>query len=303
MIKNSTITLIIVIFILIFSSIFIVDETEIAIVTQFGKYKKTINKPGLNLKLPFIQEVRKFDNRILEWDGSPNQIPTKDKKYIWIDTTARWQIADPLLFFQSVKSVDKAYSILDDVIDAVVRDFITKNFLIELVRNTKRDLMTSEGKVLKSEEFSKLKSGRENITKEMEKTAKKLLPEYGMRLIDLKIKRLNYIETVQRTIYSRMISERNKIAEQYRSEGQGEKQRILGKMQEKLKDIKSSAYRVVKELEGQADADAVKIYADAYSKNPEFYDMLKSLEVYQNIINEKTSLILTPEEKILKWLK
>ncbi|MDQ7826599.1 MAG: protease modulator HflC [Candidatus Eremiobacteraeota bacterium] len=286
---------------------FVVDQTQDAVRTQFGQpVGGTIMKPGLYFKVPLIQEIHYFDKRIMEWDGNPNEIPTRDKKFIWVDTTARWRIKDPLKFLQTVKDENGAHSRLDDVIDAASRDHITKNSLIDVVRNTNRKLQFSEGMEdlnrENEEDFQKSDIGRSQITASILETARKLTPEYGIELIDVKITRINYVESVQKKVYMRMISERNRIAEKYRSEGEGEKARILGQLEREKKRIDSEAYRKSQEIMGGAEAESTKIYASAYNADPEFYAFLKTMETYEKTISSGTTLFLSSEGELLQLL-
>lgn len=307
--KNKSLLLIILLVVLFFilnAGLFIVDETQMAIITQFGKPVLPAKKePGLHFKIPFIQKVHFFEKRIMEWDGYPNQIPTKDKKYIWVDTTARWRIVDPLKFMQSVKDEMGAQSRLDDIIDAATRDNITRNLLIELVRDTNRKLQYGEDIATGAEEElkGKIRIGRSKITEQIKEVAAKMMPEYGIELVDVKIKRINYVDAVRKKVFNRMISERERIAEKYRSEGEGEKARILGEMKKEEKRIYSEAYKQSEEIKGAADAKAAKIYADAFGKSPEFYSFLQTLNTYEETINDKTYLILTTDSDFLKYIQ
>src|SRR5688572_25154044 len=249
-----------------------VDEGEQAIVSQFGRpIGDPITEPGLYWKLPFIQEVRRFEKRILTWDGDPNQIPTKGREFIWVDTTARWKIVDPRKFLESVATEQGARSRLDDIIDSVVRDQVSSSELAELVRSA--DWKVPEREVLEkeaatAEQEAQLKKqiirGREEITRTILTEASRLMPQYGIELVDVRFKRLNYIESVREKVYARMISERKRIAAQFRSEGEVESARTLGTMEKELRDIRSSAYRRAQEIRGKADAEATTIYGGAY---------------------------------------
>ncbi|RKY33856.1 MAG: protease modulator HflC [Candidatus Omnitrophota bacterium] len=286
---------------------FVVNEYEQAIVTQFGRpVGEPLKKAGLYFKLPFVQKVNYFEKRILEWDGYPTQIPTKDKKYIWVDTTARWKINEPLKFFQSVYNERGAQARLDDIIDAAVRDLVTSHNLIEIVRNSNR--LLEEAKIEKTDfvEASALERvswGRGKLREEILKRAQEITPKYGIELVDVRIKRVNYVEEVRRKVYDRMISERKRAAERYRSEGRGKKAEIEGQTEKELKKILSSAYKTAQKIKGEADKEATKIYATAYSKDPEFFAFLKSLSAYSESIDEDTTLILTTDSEYLKYLK
>jgi len=302
------------IFILIISALmfisgvfYVVPETQQVVITQFGRPIGTpVNQAGLHFKKPFIQQANYFEKRLLEWDGSPNQIPTKDKRYIWVDTTARWRIADPLKFLQSVGSETGAHARLDDIIDSATRDYVTGHKLIEVVRNSNRllsKLEESEVAIESEDVVEKIKVGRDDLTRGILKQAKELIPQYGIELMDVRIKRINYVKEVRRKVYDRMISERKRAAEQYRSEGQGKKAEVEGEMKKELKRITSEAYRKAQEIKGKADAEAIKIYAEAYNKDPDFYSFLKTLETYKETIDGKSTIILTTDSDYYEYLK
>ena len=290
-------------------AIYIVPETEQAVITQFGKpVGKAKTRAGLHFKMPFIQEAHFFDKRLLEWNGDPNQIPTKDKKYIWIDTTARWKIVDPLLFLQSVGNEMGAQSKLDDIINSATRDAITGHLLIEAVRNSNRIIEDKnvkedlEGKVMIDHTLDPIYEGRAKLEAAILEKAQELAPKYGIVLVDVRIKRLNYVSAVREKVYDRMIAERKRAAEMERSEGQGKKAEIDGRREKELKLITSDAYRKAQVVMGKADATATKIYADAYNKNPKYYSFKKTLETYKKSIDDKTTLILTTDNEYLKSL-
>ncbi|NIQ93633.1 MAG: protease modulator HflC, partial [Desulfuromonadales bacterium] len=266
--------------ILFFSSFYIIYEGQQAIVTQFGAPVGDIKSPGPHFKVPFIQDVIRFESRILKWDGDPTEIPTKDKKFIWVDTTARWRIIDPLLFYKTVATERGAQGRLDDIIDSVVRDAVSGRLLVELVRGS--DYEAEEGATERFEidgvEIPREEMvGREEILAGMLNKARASTPEYGIELLDVQIKRINYIEQVRRSVYERMINERKKVATQYRSEGEGEKADILGQMERELKEIRSEAQRESLEIRGRGDAEATAIYARAYNQDKEFYAFLRTL--------------------------
>ena len=291
------------------SSLYVVDETQQVVITQFGEpIGEPISDAGLHFKVPFIQKANYFEKRLLEWDGSPNQIPTKDKKYIWVDTTARWRIADPLKFLQSVGNETGAHARLDDIIDSATRDAVTGLLLVEAVRNTnqllERAVEAPEEEGLSTEEaLERIEVGRENLTRDILTQAQELVPQYGIELIDVRIKRIDYVKEVREKVYERMISERKRAAEQYRSEGQGKKAEIDGQMAKELKSITSEAYRKAQEIEGEADAEAIKIYAEAYSRDPEFYSFLKTLETYKETIDKGSTIILSTDSAYFEYLK
>ena len=285
-------------------SLYVVNEAEQAIVTQFGKPVGEVVNRGLHFKLPFVQDVNRFEKRILKWDGDPNQIPTKDKKFIWIDTTARWRISDPLLFYTSVSTERGAQSRLDDIIDSVARDAVSGRLLVELVRGS--DYVGQEDERFEVDGVAIPKDqlvGREEIMAGILEKARASTPEYGIELLDVQIKRINYVEQVLNRVYERMINERKKVAAQYRSEGEGEKAETLGKMQRELKEISSEAYRKVLEIRGGADAEAASIYANAYNQDKDFYAFLRTLESYKKTINKNGRLIISTDSDYYKYLK
>lgn len=307
--KNKLIYIIvgIALLITIFNSFYILDETHQIIITQFGNpVGGHITAAGLHMKIPFIQKVHTFEKRILEWDGDPKQIPTSDKRYIWLDTFSRWQISDPLTFYQTVRSELFALGRLDDIISGTTRDVVSSNSLIEIVRNTDRELSFTE-------EFEQsyasgvmeetIDLGRNAIADQIFQRASVLCNEYGIRLIDLRVKRINYNHEVGQKVYERMISERQKIAAKYRSEGQGNSAEILGKMQRELDQIQSQAYKEAQEIIGRADAEAINIYADAYNRDPGFYEFLKTMETYKETMDKKSTLIMTTDSDYYKFIK
>jgi len=307
----SIVTFFIIVVIVLFMSgaVYTIDETKQVVITQFGEpMGKPITGAGLHFKVPFIQQAHYIDKRILEWDGNPNQIPTKDKKYIWVDTTARWKVVDALKFIQSVGNENGAHARLDDIIDSSTRDFITSHNLVEAVRDTNRILNERRSRDTDSAEqiageIEKIIIGREMLTRGILEEAAKIVPQYGIELVDVRIKRINYVSDVQKKVFERMISERKRAAEQYRSEGQGKKAEIEGKMQKELNRISSEAYKVAEELKGKADAEAINIYADAYNKDAEFYSFLMTLETYSNTIDSDTTIILSTDSEYFGYLK
>lgn len=301
----SLLVLIVIVLILVNSSFYRVKEYEQAIITQFGDpIGNAIKTPGLKIKVPLIQKVRRFEKRILTWDGASNQIPTADKKYIELDTTARWKIVDPLKFYQSVGTEVGIQTRLDDVIDSASRDIVSSHYLIEVVRNSneifERPVDEEDTSV---EEMERISKGREQLRLMMLKRASELVPQYGIELVDVQIKRLNYIDRVRKKVYERMISERKKIAAKYRSEGQGEKAKITGMMNREIKKITSEAYRTAQEIKGEADGKATRIYAQAYNKDPEFYSFLKTMDIYSNTLTGNSKAIMTTDSEIYKYLK
>jgi len=289
-----------------FLSAFVVDETEQVVITQFGKVVgKPKVEPGLYFRVPFIQHLNTFPKNLQEWDGDPGQIPTLDKTYIWVDTFARWKIVDPVKFFQTVNNLTSALGRLDDIIDPAVRNFITSYPLIETVRQTNRQMDTFEVGIDESNDrhIGTIKIGREKITIGIQEQAKPKLLEFGIELVDVKVKRVNYVQQVRESVYGRMIAERKQIAEKFRSEGQGEARKILGNKERELKRITSEAYKTAQEIMGKADAEAISIYASAYEKDPKFYSFIKTLNNYETTINKDTSLILSTDSEYLKYFK
>lgn len=295
----------IVIIVLLSKPFYVLDETEQAVITQFGRpIGEPITQAGLHFKKPFIQKVHLFDKRILEWDGEASQIPTKDKKYIWLDTMARWKIKDALNFYQSVTNETGAHARLDDIIDSAARDLVTGNLLVETVRDSNEILQ--EDPTLE-ENVGRIEIGRKEIVNQIQKEALELMPQYGIELIDVQIKRINYVDQVRQKVFGRMTSERERIASKYRSEGKGEAAEIKGTQEKDLNQIESAAYKRAEKIKGQADAEATKIYADAYNKDPEFYSFWKTLETYKNNSEGQSSknskLILTTDSDFYKYLK
>jgi membrane protease subunit HflC len=295
--------------IILYSAAFIVKETEQVIITQFGKpVGAPVTEPGIHFKIPLIQEAHFFDKRFLAWDGDPNQIPTKDKRFIWVDGYARWRIIDPLLFFQRVRDERGAQTRLDDILDGETRNAVANNNLVEIIRSTNREIEVSEEmeELQESEIDLDIKLGREKLTRQIIEAAAPRLQVLGIELLDLRFKRINYVEEVQRKIYERMISERKRIAEKFRSEGQGEAARIQGDRERDLKKIESEAYRQAQEIKGKADAEATTIYARAYDQNPEsreFYRFLKTMESYKDTLSEKDWLLLSTKADFFKFLQ
>jgi membrane protease subunit HflC len=298
---------IVIILIALYSAAYTVDETQQVVVTQFGKaIGNPITEPGLKFKLPIIQEANFFPKNLLQWDGDPSQIPTLDKTYIYVDTFARWKVVDPLKFFQTVNNVTVALARLDDIIDAAVRNFISSYPLIETVRWTNRELDTYEVGIEKIQEervIREITTGRQKIVKKILEQAFPKLNELGIVVVDVQIKRLNYVEEVRTSVYGRMIAERKQIAEKFRSEGQGEARKIEGNRGKELKRITSEAYRTAQEVKGKADAESTRIYAQAYSKDPGFYSFLKTLDVYKNTMDKDSSLVLSTDSDFLKYFK
>ena len=286
-------------------SAYTVSETEQVILTQFGEpVGDPIVTPGLKFKIPFIQRTNVFEKRFLEWDGNPDQMPTRDRRFIRVDTYARWRITDPLLFFQRLRDERGAQSRLDDILDGETRNAVARHDLIELVRSTTRDpadvqIESDEEEVI----LEAIESGRREIQRDILETAAARTADLGIELLDLRLKRINYIEEVQQDVFARMIAERDRVAEQFRSEGQGESARIHGERERELAQIQSEAYREAEELRGQADAEATGIYAEAYSRDADFYAFTKSLETYEQTMDPETFFILGTDSDLLKYLE
>ena len=291
-----------------YSAAYVIDETEQAVITQFGEAvgdPKT--QPGLYFKIPLIQTVNYFPKNLLEWDGDPGQVPTRDKTFIYVDTFARWKITDPLKFFQNVNNVTGALTRLDDILDAAARNLITSYPLIETVRWTNRELDTfeigMEELLERRDALSEVNVGRREIVQRILKQAQPKLSDFGIELVDIKIKRVNYVEEVRKSVYQRMIAERKQIAEKFRSEGQGEARKIEGDRERDLKEITSEAYKKAEEIKGKADAEATSIYAQAYNRDPEFYSFVKTLDIYKQTMDKDSSLILSTDSDFLKYFK
>ena len=293
-----------VILIVLLNSFYIVSETNQVIITQFGEpIGDAVTKPGLHMKVPFIQVAHKFEKRWLEWDGDANEIPTKDKKYIWVDAYARWRISNPLTFFQRVRDERGAQTRIDDIIDGVTRDTIANFDLIEIVRSTNREFELTEEAAILEVISIKIETGRDKIAQMILEKSSLITPEIGIELRDVKIKRVNYVTAVQEEVFYRMIAERKRIAAKYRSEGEGESAKVRGEKERELKKIQSEAYRKTQEIKGKADAEATRIYAKAYNLDPEFYQFMKTLETYVASMDKETWLILTTDTEFLRYLK
>jgi membrane protease subunit HflC len=284
---------------------YVVGETQQAVIFQFGEPRgDPITTPGLKLKLPFIRKVTYFDNRFLEWDGDPNEVPTRDKRFIHVDTYARWRITDPLKYFQRLRNEQGAQSRLDDILDGETRNAIANHDLIELVRSSNREFAVSEliAGDAAAESGATIEQGREQITQEVLQAAQARTEDLGIEILDFQFKRLNYVEEVRLEVYARMISERNRIAEQFRSEGAGESARINGERERDLRVITSEAYRQAQEIKGRADAEAADIYAAAYNRDGEFYRFLKTMEVLRQTMDSSTVLVLSTDSEFLRYL-
>ncbi len=285
------------------SAAFTVNEMEQVIITQFGEpVGEPITTPGLHLKVPLIQNANYFEKRFLEWDGSPNQVPTRDKRFIWVDTYARWRIVDPLRFFQRLRDERGAQSRLDDILDGETRNAVARHDLLEIVRSSNRDPLDVP---LEAEEeiLEEIQKGRQRIMKEILEAASRRTTDLGIELLDVRFKRINYIEEVQKDVFARMIAERQRIAEQFRSEGQGEAARINGERERELAQIQSEAYERAQRVRGDADAEATTIYAAAYSRDPDFYAFTKSLETYEATLDASTVFVLGTDNELMRFVK
>ena len=291
---------------LLFSAVYTVSETEQVILTQFGRpVGGVLKEPGLHLKVPFVQTVHRFDKRWLEFDGDANEIPTKDKKYIWVDTYARWRISDPLRFYQAVRDERGGQSRLDDIVDGETRNAVASFDLIEVVRSSNRPFQVTEELegIGSAEALVKVAHGRSKIAQIILDKAAKITPEFGIELVDLRFKRINYVDTVQQKVFERMVSERKRIAERSRSEGQGRAAEIRGQKERDMLSASSSGYKSAQELKGAADAQATTIYARAYGRDADLYQFLKSMETLNASLDDKAWLILSTDSELLKYLK
>lgn len=293
--------------ILVFNSYFILDETEQAIVTQFGKpVGQPRTSPGINFKTPFLHKVQFFDKRYLEWDGDKNQVPTKDKKFIFVDTYARWEITNPLQFFIRLRDERSAQSRLDDILDGETRNAIASHDLLEIVRSSNRDPEITEDFMEEIEVLQDILVGRDRIEKIILEKANERTTDLGVRILDFRFKRMNYVDEVRDRVYDRMISERNRIADQFRSEGQGQARVTDGNKERDLAKIQSEAFREAEEIKGRADAEATDIYASAYNKNRQsidLYKFLRTMESFEKSMDENTSIILSTDSEFFKYLR
>jgi membrane protease subunit HflC len=286
---------------------YVVKEYEQVIITQFGKpVGDPITTPGLKLKVPLIQKVHRFEKRFLEWDGDANQLPTKDKRFIWVDTYARWRITDPLLYFQRLRDERGAQTRLDDILDGETRNAIAKYDVVEVVRSTNR--VPEEGDTLPEDEIklTPIKFGRDQVRKEVLENARARTGDLGIEILDIEFKRINYVEEVQQKVYERMIAERNRIADRFRSEGQGEASRIRGEKDRELLRIQSEAYRQAQEIKGKADAKATAIYASAYDRSPDtrsLFEFTQTMKSYETTIDPKSLLVLSTKGEFYRFLK
>lgn len=291
----------------VFDGLFIVNEQEQVVITQFGRpVGDAIINPGVHFKTPFIQKANVFDKRYLEWDGDRNQVPTKDKKFIFVDTYARWQIIDPLQFFKRLRDETGAQSRLDDILDGETRNAVANNDLSELIRSSNREVLSDESLTdAVGDTLVPISIGRDSIQKVILQEANKRASDLGIAVLDFRFKRINYVEEVREKVYERMISERNRIADKFRSEGQGEASRINGEKDRDLKQIQSEAFRKAEEIRGKADAEAASIYAAAYNRNNasrNLYAFLRTMESFRNTFDENTTIIISTESEFYRYL-
>ena len=303
----AVIILVIVVLIVLATSLYVVKENEQVIITQFGRpIGDPITTPGLKAKVPFIQKAHRFEKRFLEWDGDPNQLPTKDKRFIWVDTYARWRITDPLLYFQRLRDERGAQTRLDDILDGETRNAIANHNLLEVIRNTNRTPQQSELETRDETGLEPISVGRDQIRTEILTNAKPRTEDLGIEILDVQFKRINYVEDVRRKVYERMVAERVRIADRFRSEGEGEASRIRGEKDRELKRIQSEAYRQAREITGDADAEATGIYAAAYNRSEDtraFYEFLKTMEIYETTLDAQTTLVLSTDGEFYKFIE
>jgi len=307
--KNISLLALIAIIILVgLDGFYIVDETEQVIITQFGDpVGEAITDPGLKFKIPFAQTANYFDERYLEWDGDRNQVPTKDKKFIFVDTYARWQITDPLQFFKRLRDERGAQSRLDDILDGETRNAVASRDLVEVVRSSNRD--PKSGATITDvveDSLEDISVGRDSLQTQIQQLGNKRAEDLGIKILDFRFKRINYVEDVRQTVYDRMISERNRIADKFRSEGEGEAARINGEKERELNTIQSQAFRKAEEIRGEADAKATAIYANAYNQSSsarQLYEFTRTMESYGKVFDNQTSIILSTESDFYKFLQ
>lgn len=291
---------------LLFASVYTLSETEQAIITQFGRpVGGVVSTPGLHAKVPFIQNVHRFEKRWLEFDGDSNEIPTRDKKYIWADTYARWRIADALRFYQAVRDERGGQSRLDDIVDGETRNAVASFDLIEIVRTGNRTFQMTEelAGIGETEAGATITTGRDKIAQQILERASRITPEFGVELVDVRFKRINYTESVQQAVFQRMIAERRRIAERSRSEGQGRAAEIRGQKERDVLAASSVGYKMAQELKGKADGKATAIYARAYGRDPAFFEFWKSMETLKVALDKDVTVILSTDSELLKYMK
>jgi len=288
------------------STVYTVNEINQVVITELGKPIKTVKEPGLYIKKPFIQKANKFEDRLLGYDAAPRRCVTKDKKYIFLDNYARWKIVDPLLFMKTVRNEAGAHARLDDIIYSVVREEVGKYNMMEIIRTSDREIISTEliweKKERAKKEIEKIKAGREKIMRDVTEKSNKLTRQYGIEIVDVRIKRADLPKANTDAVFARMKAERNRISNRYLSEGEGEKAKILGEMEKELARIRSEAYRKAQEIKGEADAKATAIYAQAYQQDPDFFNFLKTLETYRETLTQKTLIVVPLESKFFKYL-
>ena len=282
---------------------FIVNESEQVVITKFGQpIGDPITTPGLKVKLPFIHTANYFDKRFLAWDGEPKQVSTRDKRFININTYARWRISDPLKYAQRLFEESKAQTRLGSILEGATQNAIANHDIIELVRSSNRDYVSQNEADKDQTEKAIIESGRDALTKEILELAKERTSDLGIEVLDFQFKRINYVSEVRKEVYERMISERKRIAEEFRSQGAGESARINGQKDRDLKVITSDAYRRSQEIKGKADAEAADIYAEAYNKGPEFYRFMRTMEIFKTTLDKETIMVLTTDGDFLRYL-
>jgi membrane protease subunit HflC len=300
-IRTIGIIIVIALIVTVANGFYLLEEGKQAVITQFGRpVGQPVTEAGLHFKTPYIQEATFFEKRILIWDGDPNQIPTNDKTFVYLDVTARWRISDALVFLQAVNNEIRAQTLLDYIFEVRLRDVVNKHDLVEIIRSSD---FSPETMLNSAVEEEKLKFGRDKISAMIHEAASKITPKYGIELVDVMFKRVNYIDTVRNKVYDRMISERKRIAAEKRSMGEGQKAEIMGKVERELKVIISTANREAEEIKGKADAEAAKIYAEAYNQDPEFYSFIKSLESYKDAVGQNTNLVISADSEFYKFLQ
>jgi membrane protease subunit HflC len=282
---------------------FVVTEGQQVVVTEFGRPIRVVTEAGLNFKVPFAHQVHQLEKRLLPWDGAPENMQTRDKKRIFIDVWARWRIIDPMRFFQAVRNEQRGQKILDDLVDSAVRDVVARYNLIEVVRSTNRELLYESEELAQeaAETREQITTGRAKMEAEiLVAVSVNLKEDYGMELTDVHVKRINYIDTVRQAVYDRMISERMRIARLYESEAEEEKNRILGKTHKELDEIEGEMEQRAAEIRGQADAEVIRIAAEAFSQSPKFYAFLRRLEAYKNTLTSGTELVLSTDNEFFR---
>ena len=305
--KFLPIVLAVVILLALMQSAFVVNEWEQVIITRFGQPQRIHSEPGLKFKVPFLEQTRRFDRRFLEWSGGQEELPTQDKVFVLVDTYARWRITDPLRFLERLRDENRAQTRLDDYINGETRNAVARHDLLEVIRSTNRTPAqdpTQSGTA--EDQFAQISLGRDDIRREILGAVVEKVGDLGIEVLDIRFRRINYGETVRPDVYNRMISERRRISDRFRSEGQGEASRILGEMDRDLKEIQSGAYREAQEIVGQADAQATEIFARAYNQSADsrsFYQFLKTMETYTSTVDEETSLLMSTDGDFFKFLK